>query len=516
MNRSSHSSAFAAALLLASALVALDAGPAGAAPPGNDAFAAREAVILGSAVTVDLSEATTEASEPEAPQDCINPDGQIAGARTEHSVWFTFAASSTGEVQFDTLATEDSSRDTVISVYTGASLDSLMQVACNDQASNGMNLSRVNMTVQAGTTYALRVAMWTSDEFPSTPGPATLSVTEGVPPTNDEPGPDIPDLGAGSVDGDTTLATVGDSDGVVEAETGCSLQKTVWFRVDVPAGVTGSVQVAAGGFDLDLDFVTLDGDSSIVDRGCAQGSGQLLIPGGQGTSYVRAGSPTGQGGSFTLVYGQVLPPDVSLSGTVGKGPGATVRLAYQATPAQDTSGTVFTLPMPAGLTARSATTPGGTCTLGASVTCELAPLTRLTPTAITVLAVPSLSPGFTLEATVSPDEDPSNDVVTLEATAKAICDNRAGINDDTAKGTRGADILCGLAGNDRLDGSGGNDVLLGGIGADTLMGGDGKDRLYGERDNDALVGGAAKDFLSGGAGRDSCKDAADTRRDCER
>ncbi len=106
---------------------------------------------------------------------------------------------------------------------------------------------------------------------------------------------------------------------------------------------------------------------------------------------------------------------------------------------------------------------------------------------------------------------------------------------ETLKGTVGADIICGLGGNDKLfglpgndivDGGKGNDVLRGGHGNDRLIALDGNDKLFGQPGNDKdnggsgnddLFGGRGNDDNNGGSGADSCKggQGQDSAKNCE-
>lgn len=106
---------------------------------------------------------------------------------------------------------------------------------------------------------------------------------------------------------------------------------------------------------------------------------------------------------------------------------------------------------------------------------------------------------------------------------------------ETLKGTVGADIICGLGGNDKLfglpgddivDGGKGNDVLRGGHGNDRLIALDGNDKLFGQPGNDKNNGGSGNDDLfggrgnddnNGGSGSDSCKggQGQDSAKACE-
>ena len=134
------------AVLLAAAFIALvgaltSPGEARAAPD-NDDFA--QAVVLsGSEVRASGSNvgASVEVGEP--------VHGSNEGGR---SVWWTWTAPASGPVLIDTLV---SRFDTLLGIYTGSSLESLIEVAGNDDAGN--RLSRVIFDAAAGTTYYIVV-----------------------------------------------------------------------------------------------------------------------------------------------------------------------------------------------------------------------------------------------------------------------------------------------------------------------------------------------------------------------
>jgi hypothetical protein len=73
---------------------------------------------------------------------------------------------------------------------------------------------------------------------------------------------------------------------------------------------------------------------------------------------------------------------------------------------------------------------------------------------------------------------------------------------DQLFGGRENDSLDGGSGRDRLDGGDGNDKLTGGNDNDKLAGAAGNDRLTGGSGNDTLSGGTGKDTLDGGSGND--------------
>jgi outer membrane protein assembly factor BamB/subtilisin family serine protease len=123
-------------------LAAALASAAGDNTPFNDAFASR-AQLSGSSVSVSTSNvgATRETGEPVIAN---NPGGA--------SLWWQWTAPASGSV---TLATTGSSYATLVGVYAGTSLGSLVQVAAN--ATAGAGASSVTFVAQAGTTYELAV-----------------------------------------------------------------------------------------------------------------------------------------------------------------------------------------------------------------------------------------------------------------------------------------------------------------------------------------------------------------------
>lgn len=113
----------------------------------NDSFSG--ARILANA-TGSVSDhnfgATPEAGEP-------NPG---------NTVWFRWTAPTNGLVTFDTA---DSSLDTILCAYTGATLGTLITVGCNDDANaaGGIFTSLLTFTAVQGTTYRLQVKGLSND-----------------------------------------------------------------------------------------------------------------------------------------------------------------------------------------------------------------------------------------------------------------------------------------------------------------------------------------------------------------
>ena len=110
-------------------------------PPPNDAFA-RAPVLTGYTGTTPgtLAGATLEGGEP------IHAGG-VTG-----SIWYKWRPRVDGRVSVDTRGTVG---DTVLAVYTGTEVDSLVRIGANDDAPDLAPQSRVTFTAAAGTTYRI-------------------------------------------------------------------------------------------------------------------------------------------------------------------------------------------------------------------------------------------------------------------------------------------------------------------------------------------------------------------------
>lgn len=121
---------------------AVDAG----SPPANDAFENRLFILPGHC-PIDLSSssryATKEKIEP-------NHAGQSGG----RSVWWQWTAPFSGPVK---ISTAGSTFNTLLAVYTGASLSALTEVASNVNAGTSDSYSAVQFDAMAGTQYQIAV-----------------------------------------------------------------------------------------------------------------------------------------------------------------------------------------------------------------------------------------------------------------------------------------------------------------------------------------------------------------------
>jgi subtilisin family serine protease len=111
--------------------------------PINDKFAGATIYPVGACITNGSNaDATSESGEP-----------AHAGLKGGKSIWWSWTAPITGKV---TIATDRSNFDTLLGVYTGASVSSLTRVAGDDNAGSG-STSKASFTAKANTTYWIAV-----------------------------------------------------------------------------------------------------------------------------------------------------------------------------------------------------------------------------------------------------------------------------------------------------------------------------------------------------------------------
>ena len=124
--------------------VCLGFGAPAQAQPANDAFLSASTLTGPSgSVTGSTVGASKEPGEP--------PHADNLGGS---SIWFSWQAPTNGTVTFDTAG---SSFDTLLGVYTGASVASLTFVASDDDIGGGTLQSAVQFAASAGTTYWIAV-----------------------------------------------------------------------------------------------------------------------------------------------------------------------------------------------------------------------------------------------------------------------------------------------------------------------------------------------------------------------
>jgi len=191
--------------------------------PANDDFAGRTRIpSVGGIFDTSNAGASREASEP-----------AHAGNTASRSLWWTWTAPSTGTV---TLSTADSTIDTVLATYTGATLGNLTLIRQNDDGPTDFS-SKLTFNAIAGTTYHIAV-----DGFAGESGPIRLSLLF-TPPTEVQPDAFEPDDSFAAArpvtNGVTQLRSIhraGDVDWVQFTLTGS--RADVLIDTDGPAGDT--------------------------------------------------------------------------------------------------------------------------------------------------------------------------------------------------------------------------------------------------------------------------------------
>jgi len=169
--------------------------------PANDTFA-NALVVTGtsfSAIGTNVH-ATKQSGEP-----------AVAGNAGGKSVWWSWTAPSSGSVS---LATVGSSFDTLLGVYTGASVSGLTLLASNDDA-GGVVTSAVTFNAVAGTTYRFAV-----DGYNAASGSISLGLTM----TTAAAVASSPMKGEGSLQHDR--GTVGSPSGCPKSEAFAALAQT--------------------------------------------------------------------------------------------------------------------------------------------------------------------------------------------------------------------------------------------------------------------------------------------------
>jgi hypothetical protein len=127
----------------------------------NDRFSDRIMIpSTGGTVTGSNTNATGEAGEP-----------KHAGVIGGKSVWWTWTAPASGIV---TISLDGSSFDTVLGVYQGSTMESLLPVAQDDDGGVGSS-SRVVFSATAGTTYQIAVDGYLGDS-----GDIKLTLKQGL------------------------------------------------------------------------------------------------------------------------------------------------------------------------------------------------------------------------------------------------------------------------------------------------------------------------------------------------
>ncbi len=272
--------------------------------PLNDDFA--DAMALDGAEGHASAHNAGATGEPDEPTH-YTADG------TATSVWFAWTAPADGWVAFDT---SGSSFDTVIAVYEGASLPTLVKLAQNDEGGDASG-SRVVFRAVAGTVYRVAVGTW--DLLYAETGFVELAWAPVTPPANDNFANATLLVGeSGTFYPDNTNAT--GEVGVPEQPDRVSAA-SVWYRWVAPksgvvlvrhlweASIIGLVVYEADSAEQ-LSPVESVGDSFFVEAGV--------------TYYIQVGGGEwGIRGLFHMEWRYVIPATI-VSFTPSEGPPGTV------------------------------------------------------------------------------------------------------------------------------------------------------------------------------------------------
>jgi Ca2+-binding RTX toxin-like protein len=246
----------ATAVATAVGLAVVGAAPAWAAAPANDDFANAQAQTGSFTDSLNNADATTEASEP-APN-CI------VGVEV-HTVWYGLTVSAGTQVTADTIG---SNFDTALAVYTGPSLGSLTQIACNDDG-GGNFTSLVQFTASSSTTYWIQASGCDCDPLGGLANSGTLDLNVvATPPAGADvsvsvtDSPDPVSLGGGNVTYTLSVANAGPS--------GATGVTTATLLSGASAGIVsatpsqGSCSISAPQVDCSLGSIAASGSATVT------------------------------------------------------------------------------------------------------------------------------------------------------------------------------------------------------------------------------------------------------------
>ena len=255
------------------------------ATPGNDLFA--NASVVGAVPFTDTLSTVGATTEP---LENINPCASIGA-----TVWYRFTPSASGVYQADTFGSAGG-MDTVLAVYTGAALSSLIKLGCNDDAV-GLH-SKVEFTASAGTAYHIQAG-----ELGGATGNLQVNVSA-PPPINDAFSAAKLVNALPFADSVTTTAAT--------TEPGEPLScgpatKTVWYRF--APGVSALYRVGTAGSSFPPTVAAYSGSSlaGLTRLSCATtGSAEFAATVG-GQYRVQAGGVAGGSGGLVVTLARAAP-----------------------------------------------------------------------------------------------------------------------------------------------------------------------------------------------------------------
>ena len=211
------------------------AGSLFAAPPVNDSFANR--INLGNTFPTSATGTNVEATEQ------TGEPLPISGLST---VWWRWTAPAAGQVEVNTAGSVIGADplDTVLAVYTGTVLTSLVRVALNDESAVGFT-SLVRFTAVAGTTYIVQVL-----GYEGAAGIIKLNVKTGPsPPVNDALASAVTLTTGTAASGTTDGSTLQASEVVPAGIAAADYYGSSWWAWTAPSAGWFHVRVTGAGYD---------------------------------------------------------------------------------------------------------------------------------------------------------------------------------------------------------------------------------------------------------------------------
>jgi subtilisin family serine protease len=246
------------------------------------------------------------------------PGETIHGRRTGiSSTWFTWTASISGRVTFDTTG---SNFDTAMSVYTGTRLGSLVEVGSNDD-SFGTTAAIVGpMDVSTGTTYRIAVSCGVATTSCGTISLSWNGDGNHTPPANDQLANATVSAGTSGTTAVANVYSTGQA-GEDPLPNGIANQ-SVWYKIADP-GRASTLSVSTTGSNVDTFLLVYAGIDTSSLRLVAQNDDVGPLAGGKfdvtsatqagslgnGMSYwVSVDSPRGHTGNVRLTWSFVAHP----------------------------------------------------------------------------------------------------------------------------------------------------------------------------------------------------------------
>ncbi|MDJ0770869.1 MAG: calcium-binding protein [Ilumatobacter sp.] len=410
-------------------------------PPINDDFTSPRNLYSVWGEIPGWTHAAT--AEPGEPLSSCNP-----GDPSLNSVWFTWTPGWSGPATIDTFGSDF---DTVLDVFTGSSLASLSEIACNDDSGGAQ--SELTFPAVAGETYRIRI-----DGFLYDAGIYELHHHLDVPaPPNDHlTNAEILVGPAGSTFGLNAGATGEPGEQPTTCEPLDPLLSSVWFEWTAPGNGDVVFDTFGSTFDTVLAAHTGTSIGSLTELACNDDVGPTV----QSEIVV------------TVISGETYRVSVDGFWTdVGD-----YQLNWQFLPAAVCDGLPVTVDI--GL--------GQTPTMGPDVILG-------TAGADTIDALDGDDVICGLDGGDTIDGGDGRDTIFGDGGIDVIDGGRG--NDHIYGGPDGDDIYGG-GGGDRLWGEGGDDVVRGGNGNDRIYGGLGVDELRGQNGSDTVYANDDVDFTT--------------------